>query len=55
MKEQLEEQKEIIKEISSKLGSSNDRASAYETKYDLKCKDIEAQKRYYEDAILNMS
>ena len=55
MKEQLQEQQEIIREISSKLGSSNNRASSYETKYDIKCKDMEAQKRYYEDQILKIS
>ena len=55
MKQQLDEQKEIIREISSKLGSSNQRAFSYETKYDIKCKDIEAQKRYYEEQILKIS
>tara|TARA_R110001599_G_scaffold334883_1_gene551407 strand:- start:613 stop:1155 length:543 start_codon:yes stop_codon:yes gene_type:complete len=51
MKEQLEEQKEIIREISSKLSSSKNKASAYETKYEMKCKDMEAQKKYYEHQI----
>ena len=55
MKQQLQEQQEIINEISSKLGASNNRASAYETKYDIKCKDMEAQKRYYEDQIKKIS
>ena len=55
MKEQLQEQKEIIREISSKLGSSNQRSSAYETKYDIKCKEMDAQKRYYEEQILKIS
>ena len=55
MKQQLDEQKEIIHDISSKLGASNNRASAYETKYDMKCKDMEAQKRYYEDQIKKIS
>ena len=55
MKQQLDEQQEIIREISSKLGSSNNRASAYETKYDIKCKEMDAQKRYYEDQIKKIS